>query len=1034
MKNTIKTAAVIALSLFAAACAKETKIESPDGGQKLHFTVNTAENAVVKSFLDNNLNGTYTPKWSKGDELAIFVGETANVAKATGVLTNANAQGTTASFGGTITGIPTAGTFKSFAPSSAFEKGYSDGTIGINLASMQKPSSLTIDQSCDILVAKEAGYTADAGDKVTVNDLFFKRMFSVVKVAFTGPADLNGEKVQKFSLTAPEGTVLAGRAAINLSTATVEKWTISNNIVTAAYATDAPVFGSDTPGLGNVVWLVVNPGTIASGAKLTFAGETAGYTFSKEVTLSKDLVFPESQLAVINLTLADENCTKKATPAAASWIATDLADITATDEVVITMAKGESVYAMTSDNGTKNPSAVAVAVKDGELAETPATNLVWNIANDKENLTIYPNGQTDKCLYAVSGKTDVKVGNSTTNKIFTLDATTKYLKNIGAKRYLGVSLEKSDWRAYASTTGTSAIAGQTLCFYVKGTPKTALEAPANLQVNAAKVVSWDAVSGAASYELTIGKEVFTSETTSYDATTVVDDYYDVAVVAIPTDKENYKNSAAATLSGAKFGTPKLTTPELTEGAIDESSIRVNMAVDARATNGCTCEIYNGETLVESKTIKVNYVVFSGLEGGVTYTIKINAIAVEGEKPYAASDVASIELTTKAAQHVSDVTKADTYTIKGLTVYAVPNPSNAIVGDGTGFILLYKSSHGLKVGDTFNVAGTVKPFNGVWGFDNPSITGRAAGETPVYPEAVEADEAYLTSYGTATKIEYVHAKGIQSGKNIKVGAKTLYLSAENPETDGKNVEVNGFVYGYNTQYSSASFVATSIRLDDSFPYLSVDQSSKVWATDATDAFVVKVTVNAKADWTVTPETLPWATIAVDKTAGTITVTPNGANTAQTANEAKLTVAHASDASLTKEITLKQNAAGGVEPISFNITGSEVTSGTVTFKAEKGSGSNAPANNPLRLYAKNTITIEDSATPISKIEIVFTKQGSKPYTKTLTADSGTVVSGGESTSKDKPVTDTWTSSTTPTKKVVFTLGASGQRVIKSVKVYF
>lgn len=391
--------------------------------------------------------------------------------------------------------------------------------------------------------------------------------------------------------------------------------------------------------------------------------------------------------------------------------------------------------------------------------------------------------------------------------------------------------------------------------YEPATPKTALETPANLAVSAAKVVSWDAVSGAASYELTIGKDVFTSETNSYDATAVVDDYYDVAVVAIPTDKENYKNSAAATLGGAKFGTPKLTTPELTEGAIDESSIRVNMAVDARATNGCTCEIYNGETLVESKTIKVNYVVFSGLEGGVTYTIKINAIAVEGEKPYAASDVASIELTTKAAQHVSDVTKADTYTIKGLTVYAVPNPSNAIVGDGTGFILLYKSSHGLKVGDTFNVAGTVKPFNGVWEFDNPSITGRAAGETPVYPEAVEADEAYLTSYGTATKIEYVHAKGIQSGKNIKVGAKTLYLSAENPETDGKNVEVNGFVYGYNTQYSSASFVATSIRLDDSFPYLSVDQSSKVWATDATDAFVVKVTVNAKADWTVTPETLP-----------------------------------------------------------------------------------------------------------------------------------------------------------------------------------
>ena len=902
MKRIVKSFAIAAVSALAfISCSQEQNPVSKDNG--IHFTIRTSENPQVKSFIENDFGGKYIPKWSKGDELAMFVGAIAKDTKPTGVLTNLNNDGELAKFDGKVTGIEETGTFKSFAPASAFATSYNSGNIGITLAEVQKPSSLTIDEACDILVAKETSYMADATGEVSIDDLFFKRVFSVVKIALNGPASLNGEKVSKFSLTAPEGTILTGRAAINLSTATTEEWNVKNNAVTATYEADAPVFGGEA-GLENVVWIVVNPGTIESGAKVVFAGETANYTFSKEVTLTKALTFPESQLAVINLTLTEENCTKKA---AASWIATDLADITATDEVVITMAKGGKVYAMTSDNGTKNPQAVLVTVKDGELSATPADNLVWNIANDNGNLTIYPNGQTDKWLYSAASGTDVKVGNSTTNNIFTLDATTKYLKNTGVNRYLGVYIDKADWRAYANTSTN--IAGQTLCFYVKGTPKTALETPANLQVSAAKVVSWDAVSGAASYNVIIGTETYTSNTNSYDATAITDDYYNVDVVAVPSDKENYKNSSAATLTGAKFGTPKLTTPELAEGAIDESSIGVNMTVDARATNGCTCEIYKGETLVESKTIKASYVVFNGLEDGVTYTIKVNAIAVEGEKPYAASDVASIKLTTKAAQHVSDVTEAGTYTIKGLTVYAVPNPSNAIVGDGTGFILLYKSSHGLNVGDTFNVAGTVKPFNGVWEFDNPSITGKAAGETPVYPEAVEADEAYLTSYGTATKIEYVHAKGIQSGKNIKVGTKTLYLSAENPETDGKNIEVTGFVYGYNTQFSSASFVATSIRLDDSFPYLSVDQSSKVWAADATDAFVVKVTVNAKADWTVTPETLSWATIAVDKTAGTITVTPNGANTAQAANEAKLTVAHASEASLTKEVTLKQNAAGG-----------------------------------------------------------------------------------------------------------------------------
>lgn len=314
MKNTIKAAAVIALSLFAAACAKVITDEPSNEGQELHFIVNTAENAVVKSFIESNLDGTYAPQWSKDDKLAIFVGAIGENTKPTGVLSNVNEKGTLAKFDGVVTGIEGSGTFKSFTPASAFAKGYGSGNVGITLSENQKPSSLTIDQSCDILVAKEASYTADAANNVVVNDLFFKRMFSVVKVALTGPTALNGEKVQKFSLTAPEGTVLAGRAAIDLSTAAINKWNISKNAVTATYTTDAPVFGSDTPGSSNVVWLVVNPGTIASGAKLTFSGETAAYTFSKEVTLSNDLIFPESQLAVINLTLADEHCTKKTTP------------------------------------------------------------------------------------------------------------------------------------------------------------------------------------------------------------------------------------------------------------------------------------------------------------------------------------------------------------------------------------------------------------------------------------------------------------------------------------------------------------------------------------------------------------------------------------------------------------------------------------------------------------------------------------------------------------------------------------------------
>lgn len=96
--------------------------------------------------------------------------------------------------------------------------------------------------------------------------------------------------------------------------------------------------------------------------------------------------------------------------------------------------------------------------------------------------------------------------------------------------------------------------------------------------------------------------------------------------------------------------------------------------------------------------------------------------------------------------------------------------------------------------------------------------------------------------------------------------------------------------------------------------------------------------------------------------------------------------------------------------------------------KGSGSSAPAyySNGLRLYAGNTITV--SGADISRVDLTFTMQGTKPYAD-LTASPGTLVSGGNSTSDSDFKTDVWTGSAST---VTFTLGASGQRLIRNVVV--
>ena len=547
--------------------------------------------------------------------------------------------------------------------------------------------------------------------------------------------------------------------------------------------------------------------------------------------------------------------------------------------------------------------------------------------------------------FSISSMTEEPAGLATTSASDGLTTQTNYLgtawsitvdgetnactmQYVPTSRYLNVySLANPRTYTSASTNNNGKI-----YLYKRYDPRTALATPTNLAVSAEKAVSWGIVDGAASYVLTIGTEEYPCMSNSYDASAIADEYYDVAVVAVPKDTENYKNSAAATLTDAKFGTPTLDTPTLAEGAVDEFSVNATWTVDSRATAGYNCELYIGETKVgDSKTVTTGSVTFDSLDDGVTYTVKVNAIAVEGTKAYAASAVATIDLTTTPASKVSDVTAEATYTIKNLTVYAVPNTSLAILGDVTGYILYYaKGGHGLSVGNTLDVAGNVVDYYGLWEFSGATASNVKTGSTPDYGEPVEATNEFLASFATKPLIKYIHAVGEQSGQDITVGDNKLHLSAANSSTEGKTVIVYGFTYGYHSTNKYVQFVATSIAEDPTAPKLSVTPTSKTWASTETDAAVFTVTTNTEGEtgWTVSHETLNWATVAVDEANGTITVTPKDANTTEAAREATLTVSH-SAGTLSETITLTQKAAGKVQKTA------QITFGTSYVKIDKAS---------------------------------------------------------------------------------------------------
>lgn len=567
MKGFFKFSALAVAAAFALGSCTKEETRPSTSENSLHFIINTAENVQLRSFVENNLDKTYTPKWSKGDKLAIFIGDiTTSTTAPTATLSNTAETGTTASFDGTVPTDLTEGSFLSFSPAGAFAKGYLDGTVGINLSEIQKPSSLTIDEACDVLVAKPCDFTAENGT-VAINDLFFKRIFSIVKVNLTGVEALSGEKVTSFTLSAP--ATLTGRAAVDLSTASISQWNTKNESVVAKYTTDNPAFGGEN-GLENTVWFVVNPTTVASGSVVTFSGETENYTFSKDVTLSKDLVFPQSQMAVINLTIGEGNYTAKTAETRIFVEGFDNVSTKSTPQPSESGAVGTGVtdnleYVYTSADVRTSGNGHSSADYYLWNGTASAVFTINNIAISDETALLFScQGRTSQSntnvtiSYKESSASDWINAGSFTATASSFDTVQKFVLSVNSS---DTSLDIQ----ITNDAGNLLLDDFVLESFVDN--RTTLSAPANVSASVDtetpnKVnVSWNAVENASGYEVVLsseGKEDLVNTTSSSPLAVAGLDYsttYSVKVKATTTDVEKYIESeysaAVSVITGDK---------------------------------------------------------------------------------------------------------------------------------------------------------------------------------------------------------------------------------------------------------------------------------------------------------------------------------------------------------------------------------------------------------------------------------------------------------------------------------------------------
>lgn len=304
---------VAAAAMTLASCQKN-EINGPVN-KEVHFTIR-ADFAETKTAITDNGDKTYTPTWAKGDKIGVLFSLEGTAEKVE--FENTADAGDIATFEGkhafaVVEGASEVdGNLYAFYPSSAFNKMYSDGGVRLDLENIQYPTSTSFDPSCDLLIAKPCYYMAEATGEdaeVLIDDMYFARMMSVLKINLNSEF-LTNETVKSVSFDA-DGVDFTGAMKFNLETGEfVGNQSSSQDLseVKAVYSEEDPIA---VAGEKNSAYLVVAPVTIPSGTPLTFTIETENYDIVKTINAPADMVMPSGNIAVINLTIAEENCTIK---------------------------------------------------------------------------------------------------------------------------------------------------------------------------------------------------------------------------------------------------------------------------------------------------------------------------------------------------------------------------------------------------------------------------------------------------------------------------------------------------------------------------------------------------------------------------------------------------------------------------------------------------------------------------------------------------------------------------------------------------
>lgn len=302
-----------------------------------------------------------------------------------------------------------------------------------------------------------------------------------------------------------------------------------------------------------------------------------------------------------------------------------------------------------------------------------------------------------------------------------------------------------------------------------------------------------------------------------------------------------------------------------------------------------------------------------------------------------------------------------YSLTGAKVYAVNSnnsgvPMNVIIGDATGFMLVYyptfTGAETLTAGQIVNITGPVTEYKGnnaiVYEFCKETVgeittpvemtvTGTAS--SFAYPTPVTLTHAQYAALIDKTKvlpIQYIAVTGVNSSAGVTNADGDVYntTNGENVSFSGmtdKKVNLTGFTFGV-TQSETAPKVkvlVTNVEVDATAPSLTISPTSLSFAAEDADASAAKEITCTVENTTLTTAVASesWLTATVNGT--TVSVYPS-ANTSTSARTATVTINTAAGLSKTVTVTQqgKSSGDGKTYTITWNATNNSASIGSYT----------------------------------------------------------------------------------------------------------